>query len=120
MKTMAIRINGANIRRLIDLVPDEWKKVTLQPGPEVFIFFGEKYYARNNSQLMQGVVIKIEGEEECRVTVLAGGAGAGLFNISYGSEDDAIVGIARWFKKLCEVRNWIYTDEDHPVSDNAG
>lgn len=100
-----IVIEGDNIKQVINLIEKKFGYYSFNPSTNVFIFFNEKYYLRNNSDLMAAIVATIKEENKCEIEIVCGGGSEGLLRSSLGAETDRINKIINYLKKTCIEMN---------------
>jgi len=78
-------IEGDRLEEVVRRVGREYSYMKLNPAPSVYVFYGEKYYLRVNSNLMITIVFSLSGDGRGEVDILTGGGGPGLigFGVSF-------------------------------------
>jgi hypothetical protein len=106
MDSKRLIVKGNNVSKILELLSNDIRHYDLQPAEDIYVFMSEKYYFRNNSQLMTCVILKIEDQNNCIIDIVAGGGGQGLFNSSWGAETSRIEEIADEIKDICVDKGW--------------
>ncbi|SCY56876.1 hypothetical protein [Alkaliphilus peptidifermentans] len=112
MNTRTIKIQGENVKEIIKLLDGEVKSLTYQPEENTYIFFSERYYFRNNSQLMACLILNFQDESHCSIEIVTGGGSAGLAGTDLGAEGNRIKRINKDIDNICSNKGWkMYSDD---------
>lgn len=106
MDSKRLVVKGRNIDKILELLSSDIQYYKLKPEENIYIFMSEKYYFRNNSQLMACLILKLEDENNCLIDIVAGGGGQGLLNSTWGAETSRINEITGEIKNICMIRGW--------------
>ncbi|KAB3527599.1 hypothetical protein [Alkaliphilus serpentinus] len=103
MDAYSIRIEGERVGEIIDMVEGDFK---FQPSANVYVYYSEKYYLRNDSNLLSSFIIKLQGDNICIIDIIAGGGGTGLFGFTLGAETSRVNEVIRYFEAICKEKGW--------------
>lgn len=106
MYTKKLKIKGKDISRIIKLLGDDIANISFNPVEEVYIFMSEKYYFRNNSELMACLIVKIEDQNNCIIDIVAGGGATGLMGNDWKAEENRVREIENNIGQFCLNRDW--------------
>lgn len=106
METLRLSIEGNKIEELVSLLKGEIGEYYIHPVEDVYIFISEKYYFRNNSDLMTNVVMNFSMEDRCEIQLVSGGGAEGLIGMDFGAENSRNKEIYKFIKGICEDRGW--------------
>lgn len=106
VKFTKIKITGDNVTELIEMFVDDDKFYTFQPSDDVYVFTGEEYYVRNNSQLMACIIAKVVSQHALLIDIISGGGKVGLFRVDSGAEAHWVKTIAETLEKIVTQKSW--------------
>ncbi|WMM24140.1 hypothetical protein RBU61_14575 [Tissierella sp. MB52-C2] len=111
MDSKRLVVKGNNIGKMLELLSNDIRYYDLKPAENIYIFMSEKYYFRNNSQLMVCLILKLEDENNCVIDIVAGGGGQGLLSSTWGAEISRIKEIIGEIENICMIRGWEMIEE---------
>ncbi|WP_247002334.1 hypothetical protein [Halosolutus gelatinilyticus] len=115
MNKREFSVHGSSVTELPGALYEELRRerkgaVEWYDGDGFDVIAVERYYLRNNSDQQATVIFDAEEEGTLRITILAGGGGAGLLQINLGSHrtqtkelEDRIVELCRSDELQLEV-----------------
>jgi hypothetical protein len=106
MDSSRIWVKGKNVDRIIDCINRDMDSYRVDVSPETVILFSEKYYFRNNSNLLLCIILNMESEEVCRIDIVSGGGGSGIAGSDWGAESSRIKDIEKIIKKFSLTYGW--------------
>lgn len=106
MESKRLVIKGKNVGEVVNYISNDIKEYTIQPSENIRIFMSEKYYFRNNTQLMACLIFKIKDENNCVIDIVAGGGDYGPFKTDLGIKKSRIKEIEDEIKSICMDKGW--------------
>lgn len=107
MNKKNIIIKGEHVKDVINLLDNDIKSYTYKPTENIYVFYNEKYYFRNNSELMVSLIVNIHNQNNCIINIIAGGGSSGIFGMNLGAEEDIIEKIVCNIEQICINNNWV-------------
>lgn len=107
MNKKNIIIKGEHVKDIINLLDDDIKSYTYKPAENIYVFYNEKYYFRNNSELMLSLIVNIQEQNICFMNIIAGGGSSGFCSLDLGAEEDILEKIVCNIEQICENKNWV-------------
>ncbi|WP_353093021.1 hypothetical protein [Tissierella praeacuta] len=106
MESKRLVIKSKSVGEIVNYINNDMKEYTIQPSDNIRIFMSEKYYFRNNTQLMTSLIFKIKDENNCVIDIIAGGGDYGLFSSDWGAKKSRIKEIEDEIKSICMDKGW--------------
>lgn len=100
--------------KIMELIIEKYEEdyYTYQITENIYSLHFEKYYFRNNSNLMMSVILKRLDEQRVEFKVISGGGKQGLIKSDCGAEDASIVKFINFVTKILDKNNWRYEQID--------
>jgi hypothetical protein len=106
MRELKATIHGEGIEKLPEAIRNRLPDAELRDEGDVRIVLAERYYFRNNSNLLTVVICRPTSPDEYHVMVVTGGGATGLLNITLGSEDSRNDEVIRTIRDICTDNRW--------------
>ena len=102
MRVSRVGIEGENVRRLVDLFPEKYKKAVLNPREDVYLLYRE--YRRYRGYTVGSVVLTFDSENSCQVDMVVN-----------KNAESFIVETTKYLRSLCQARDWkLEEDPERP------
>lgn len=111
MKTAAFEIKGKDVTQIVDLLEEELDSHLYRLGT-CYVFAGEKYYFRVESNLLTVVLANLTSESRCELKIITGGGGQGMLGITWGSESSQNTKFEYFLEDACEEHHWELSEVD--------
>jgi hypothetical protein len=108
MDVAKFSIDKVDKERLLNAIKAELSDYYFYITDNIAMFITQKYFLRVNSNLMSVIILNFSDRYSVKIEVISGGGGAGLLQISWGSEGSANNSIINFFKKVCEANAWTF------------
>jgi len=106
MREWEATIHGEGVEELPEAIRRGLPGAELRNQGDVRIVFAERYYLRNNSNLLTVAICRPTSPHEYHVMVVTGGGATGFLNITWGAEGSRNKQVLRTIEDICTDNGW--------------
>lgn len=106
MERVELTVRGDDARDLPTAIHGVSEERTVgYQGDGFGVIVTERFYLRNNSNMQATIIFDLVDETTCKVVIVAGGGGAGLLQMTFGSEGHAASKFINELEDFCDAHD---------------